>query len=324
MTANSHLHNRTLATRVPRATQEGFRWHRRSSCWADTKATSRKTGRAAGTKFSMHFAVLCMPASQQVRSSRALWKLRMSVISPRNSSAARAFGGFFAASDPQFAGIPASRHEAACASGSIAALCAASEIEAGRYELAAVIGLEQMRNVPGHQAAANIGGTAMWNGHECQNEQYPWPHMFSLLGDEYERRYGLQREHLARIAEINFANARRNPNAQTRGWSFSEASFRASGSQEPGDCRPHSQTGLRPDHGRRGNRLFGLGGQGGTPRAQTRAKAQRTFPPVRAGAIAPHRSRMNPKSWRAATPNTSFRMYVAPSPTRSSVLDSRL
>jgi acetyl-CoA C-acetyltransferase len=142
-------------------------------------------------------------------------------------------GGFFAASDPQFAGIPASRHEAACASGSIAALCAASEIEAGRYELAAVIGIEQMRNVPGRQAAANIGGPAMWNGHECQNEQYPWPHMFSLLGDEYARRYGLQREHLARIAEINFANARRNPNAQTRQWSFSEASFGADDHQNP-------------------------------------------------------------------------------------------
>ncbi len=76
-------------------------------------------------------------------------------------------GGFFAASDPELAGIPASRHEAACASGSIAALCAAAEIEAGRYDLAAVIGVEQMRNVPGDQAAANIGGTAMWNGHEC-------------------------------------------------------------------------------------------------------------------------------------------------------------
>lgn len=134
-------------------------------------------------------------------------------------------GGFFAASDPQLAGIPAGRHEAACASGSIAALCASADIEAGRYDLAAVIGIEQMRNVPGDQAAVNIGGTAMWNGHECQDVKYPWPHMFSLLGDEYDRRYGLRREHLARIAEINFANAKRNPNAQTRKWVFNEASF---------------------------------------------------------------------------------------------------
>lgn len=142
-------------------------------------------------------------------------------------------GGFFAASDPQFAGIPASRHEAACASGSIAALCAMADIEAGRYELAAVVGIEQMRNVPGDQAAANIGGPAMWNGHECVGVQYPWPHMFSLLGDEYERRFGLRREHLARIAQINFDNARRNPNAQTRKWSFTAESFTADDDKNP-------------------------------------------------------------------------------------------
>ena len=142
-------------------------------------------------------------------------------------------GGFFAACDPHFAGVPASRHEAACASGSIAALCAAADIEAGRYELAAVVGIEQMRNVPGEQAATNIGGSAMWAGHECQGIKYPWPHTFSLLGDEYDRRYGLRREHLARIAQINFANARRNPNAQTRKWAFTDASFSADESSNP-------------------------------------------------------------------------------------------
>jgi acetyl-CoA C-acetyltransferase len=67
----------------------------------------------------------------------------------------------------------------------------------------------------------------MWAGHECLGVRYPWPHVFSLLGDEYERRYGLQQAHLARIAEINFANARRNPNAQTRRWTFTPESFSA-------------------------------------------------------------------------------------------------
>ena len=151
-------------------------------------------------------------------------------------------GGFFAASDPAFEGVPAGRHEAACASGSLAALAASADIECGRYDLAAVVGVEQMRNVPGEQAAANIGGTAMWNGHECQDVKYPWPHMFSLLGDEYDKRYGLKREHLARIAQINFANAKRNPNAQTRKWVFTEASFTADESSNPvidGRIRKH-------------------------------------------------------------------------------------
>jgi acetyl-CoA C-acetyltransferase len=142
-------------------------------------------------------------------------------------------GGFFAASDPQLAGVPAARHEAACASGSLAALAAGADLESGRYELAAVIGIEQMRNVPGDQAAANIGGPAMWNGHECQGIRYPWPHMFSLLGDEYAQRYGLRHEHLARIAEINFGNARRNPNAQTRKWLFNDSSFGESEQDNP-------------------------------------------------------------------------------------------
>lgn len=134
-------------------------------------------------------------------------------------------GGFFAASHPAFSGKPASRHEAACASGSIAILSAAAEIEAGRYGLAAVIGIEQMRNVPGQTGAEYIGGPAMFSGHECTDVDYPWPHLFSELADEYDRRYGLRQEHLAGIAKVNFANAKRNPNAQTRNWTFTEESF---------------------------------------------------------------------------------------------------
>ncbi len=134
-------------------------------------------------------------------------------------------GGFFAALHPAFSGKPASRHEAACASGSIAVLSAAADIEAGRYNLAAVIGIEQMRNVPGQTAADLIGGPAMWSGHECTDVEFPWPHLFSELADEYDRRYGLKHEHLAAIAKNNFDNARRNPNAQTRRWEFTDASF---------------------------------------------------------------------------------------------------
>jgi acetyl-CoA C-acetyltransferase len=134
-------------------------------------------------------------------------------------------GGFFAATHPAFSGLPASRHEAACASGSIATLSAAADIEAGRYGLAAVIGIEQMRNVPGQKAAEFIGQTAMWAGHECPDIRFPWPHLFSELAGEYDKRYGIKQEHLAAIAKTNFANAKRNPNAQTRRWEFTESSF---------------------------------------------------------------------------------------------------
>jgi acetyl-CoA C-acetyltransferase len=126
-------------------------------------------------------------------------------------------GGFFGHVHPDLAGLPTSRHEAACASGSIAILAASAEIEAGRYGLALVLGIELMRNVPGQRAAENLGSAA-WAGREAQEARFLWPYMFSKLADEYEERYGLDRAYLRGISENNFANAKKNPNSQTRGW----------------------------------------------------------------------------------------------------------
>ena len=133
-------------------------------------------------------------------------------------------GGLFNTIDPAFASLPSSRHEAACASGSMAALAAMAEIEAGRYDLACVTGIELMRNVDG-QTGANHLGAAMWVGEEAEEATFPWPYQFSQIADLYAERFGLKQEHLARIAQINFSNAKRNPNAQTRKWQFTEASF---------------------------------------------------------------------------------------------------
>ena len=126
-------------------------------------------------------------------------------------------GGFLAEINSAFAGIPAARHEAACASGSIAILMAAAEIEAGRYDLALVIGIEQMKTVD-PSAGGDFLGTAAWYDQEAKGIEFPFPKLFSRLGDEYEKRFGLKEEHLIRIAEINYRNAQRNPRAQTRGW----------------------------------------------------------------------------------------------------------
>ena len=133
-------------------------------------------------------------------------------------------GGFFGLVHPDFDGMPTARHEAACASGSVAILAATAEIEAGRYDTACVVGLEMMRNVSGGEAARNLGAAA-WTGHEFQDATFLWPRAFSDLGEDYDRRWGLKYEHLMRIAEINFANGKRNPNAQTRQWAFNDKSF---------------------------------------------------------------------------------------------------
>jgi acetyl-CoA C-acetyltransferase len=133
-------------------------------------------------------------------------------------------GGFFGQVYPELAGIPTSRHEAACASGSIAILSAMRDIEAGHYDTACVVGLELMRNVDGRTGAEHLGA-ARWLGHEANQCEFPWPHMFDRITREYDARYGISSDHLNRIAEINFGNARSNPNAQTRNWNFPEGCF---------------------------------------------------------------------------------------------------
>jgi acetyl-CoA C-acetyltransferase len=126
-------------------------------------------------------------------------------------------GAFFTEADPKFSGLPTSRHEAACASGSIALLAASAEIEAGRYELQAVVGIEQMKTVSAALGGSYLG-TAAWYDLEAKGVDFPFPKLFGRLGDEYDRRYGLKDEHLAEISRINYDNAKLNANAQTRTW----------------------------------------------------------------------------------------------------------
>lgn len=126
-------------------------------------------------------------------------------------------GAFFTEAHPAFSGLPTARHEAACASGSIAILVASAEIEAGRYDLQAVVGIEQMKTVSAAEGGAFLG-TAAWYEQEAEGIEFPFPKLFGKLGDEYDKRYGLKDEYLAEISKINYANAKLNPNAQTRTW----------------------------------------------------------------------------------------------------------
>ena len=112
---------------------------------------------------------------------------------------------------------PASRHEAACASGSVATLAAMADLRSGNYESALVVGVELEKTVSGDTAARHLGAAA-WTGHEGADAKFLWPSMFAQVADEYDRRYGLDDTHLRAIAQVNFGNARRNPNAQTREW----------------------------------------------------------------------------------------------------------
>ena len=131
-------------------------------------------------------------------------------------------GAFFVEIDPAFSGMPTSRHEAACASGSIALIAASAEIEAERYDLACVVGVEQMKTVDSTTGGDYLG-TAAWYEREAKGIEFPFPKLFGRLGDEYDKRFGLKDEHLAHISAVNYSNAKRNPNAQTRNWFMSES-----------------------------------------------------------------------------------------------------
>ncbi len=125
---------------------------------------------------------------------------------------------------PELWGVPAMRHEGACASSSLGILAAMAEIEAGRYDCVLVLGVEEFKNTSGDVASVNQNAAA-WQGHEGFDCTYMWPAAFGKVAQEYERRYGLDRRYLNRIAELNYGNARRNPLAQTRKWQFDALSF---------------------------------------------------------------------------------------------------
>ena len=130
-------------------------------------------------------------------------------------------GAFFTDFDPRFRGLPTMRFEGACASSALAALSAAAHLQAGHYDCIALVGVELMKTASPAEGGDYLG-TAAWYERESADIEFPFPKLFGKLGDVYEARYGLDDAHLARIAAINYANAKQNPNAQTRDWYMSD------------------------------------------------------------------------------------------------------
>ena len=61
-------------------------------------------------------------------------------------------GSMVAQMTPELWGVPAMRHEGACASSSLGVLAAMAEIEAGRYDCVLVMGVEEFKNTSGNVA----------------------------------------------------------------------------------------------------------------------------------------------------------------------------
>ena len=143
-----------------------------------------------------------------------------SATSPRSCSAARpSSAGWWPRSTPPSAASPPPATRPRALRARVATLAAMAELEAERYDVALVVGVELMRNVDAQTAAEHLGSAA-WAGREATDARFPWPALFSEIADAYAERWGLEYEHLGRIAELNFANAARNPKAQAREWEF--------------------------------------------------------------------------------------------------------
>lgn len=136
--------------------------------------------------------------------------------------------------DPCFAGVPSARYEAACASSSVALDAAIAKIAAGEYDLCIVVGFELMKTVDS-ETCGDYLGLAAWREGEAAGVSYPFPKLFGKLADRLLERYGYDEdqfmEALAQISAQNYANAKRNPFAQTRSWFMNPKQARKRGIQ---------------------------------------------------------------------------------------------
>ena len=140
-------------------------------------------------------------------------------------------GAFLTEVNPAFCGVPAARYEAACASSSVALDAAITKIKAEEYDVCIVVGWEIMKSVDSKKGG-DILGRAAYYEKECMGIDLPFPKLFGRLADITIEKYGIDKKRymaaLAKISCINYANAKRNPLAQTRKWfmSYEEASTR--------------------------------------------------------------------------------------------------
>lgn len=136
-----------------------------------------------------------------------------------------------------FNGVPSARYEAACASGSVALDSAITKIKLGDYDMAIVIGWELMKTVNSKICGDYLGKAAVYEK-EAKGIDFPFPKLFGNLADEICKKYNLDekrfKRNLAKISSINYSNAKRNPNAQTRKWFMNEkqANFRGKDTNE--------------------------------------------------------------------------------------------
>lgn len=112
---------------------------------------------------------------------------------------------------PELGQKPATRLENACATGSAALYAALDFIDAGRGDIALVIGVEKMTALP----TVEIGDILLGASYRAEEADVEggFAGIFGQIAGQYFQRYGDQSEALAMIAAKNHANGARNPYA---------------------------------------------------------------------------------------------------------------
>lgn len=108
--------------------------------------------------------------------------------------------------------IPATRVEAACASGGVALRNAYLAVASGAYDIIAVGGIEKMTEVSTEEAAIALGGagdqeTELFHGAS-------FPALYALMARRHMHEFGTTEEQMAMCSVQAHRNAVHNPNAQ--------------------------------------------------------------------------------------------------------------
>lgn len=120
---------------------------------------------------------------------------------------------------------PATRVENACASGAAALYSACDAVEAGRVDIALVIGAEKMTAVSGAEVTRILASASYYPEEGALGMTFPG--IFGRIAEQYFARYGDHSADLARIAAKNHLNGTRNPYAHMRkdlGFAFCNSS----------------------------------------------------------------------------------------------------
>jgi acetyl-CoA C-acetyltransferase len=117
---------------------------------------------------------------------------------------------------PGMAAKPIESVENACATGGQAILSTIYKIQLGLGDVGVAVGFEKMRDAEGKMDGKLVGKALGFFAHpqEREGKVFVFPHLFAEVMDLYMKTHGYSEEDLARIAVIEYENARANPYAQ--------------------------------------------------------------------------------------------------------------